>query len=628
MCGILGGWSKDKDFFSDTAIVTALKSISHRGPDDYGYERIDSMGGGEVLLGHTRLSIIDLSSAGHQPMHTADAEFSLVFNGEIYNYKEIRKELELAGHRFITSTDTEVLLISWSVWGPECLKKLIGMFSFVVYNKAKNSLTCVRDGFGIKPFFYRHEKTSFCFGSEIKPVVTLSSIKAKIDWQRSYDYLVQSDYDSDSRTFVDGVKHLMPGHYMVLDLHTGVLSEPYKWWSPSLRQRSDISFSDAADLVRAEFLSSIKLHLRSDVPLGATLSGGLDSSAVVCAMRYVEPDAPIHTFSYVAAGSHLSEQPWAEKVNNYVNAKGNFVSASSKDLVKDIDKLISCQGEPFGSTSLYAQFRVFELAKNSGITVTLDGQGADELLAGYNGYPMQRMRSLLENREFADTFRFAKNWSKWPGRSTKTALMNLGASMLPDNLLNIASALFVRTPTPDWIDMDVLRDAGVVPKSLYNPLDGSHRGRRVVEQLSKSLQVRGLPQLLRHGDRNSMHFSIESRVPFLTNNLAELLLSLPEDYLISSKGETKYVFRAAMRGIVPDEILDRKDKIGFETPEHAWLLEMAPTFRQWLVESEDIPFIKTDELLKSFDAIISGKQPFTWQVWRWINFVRWYRIFN
>lgn len=627
MCGILGGWSKDKGFFSDTTIVTALKSISHRGPDDYGYERIDLTVDGEVLLGHTRLSIIDLSSAGHQPMHTVDGEFSLVFNGEIYNYKEIRKELELAGHRFITSTDTEVLLVSWSVWGPECLKKLIGMFSFVIYNKAKNSLTCVRDGFGIKPFFYRHEKTSFCFGSEIKPVVTLSSVKAKIDWQRSYDYLVQSDYDSDSRTFVDGVKHLMPGHYMELDLHTGALTDPYKWWTPSLRQRSDISFADAADLVREEFLSSIKLHLRSDVPLGATLSGGLDSSAVVCAMRYVEPDAPIHTFSYVAAGSHLSEQAWAEKVNKHVNTKGNFVSASSKDLIKDIDKLISCQGEPFGSTSLYAQFRVFELAKNCGITVTLDGQGADELLAGYNGYPMQRMRSLLENREFADTVRFTKNWSKWPGRSMKTALMNLGASMLPDNLLNIASALFVRTPTPDWIDMDVLRDAGVVPKSLYTPLDGCHRGRRVVEQLSKSLQVRGLPQLLRHGDRNSMHFSIESRVPFLTNNLAELLLSVPEDYLISNNGETKHVFRAAMRGIVPDEILDRKDKIGFETPEHVWLLEMAPTFRQWLVESEDIPFIKTDELLKSFDAVISGKQPFTWQVWRWINFVRWYRLF-
>jgi asparagine synthase (glutamine-hydrolysing) len=288
--------------------------------------------------------------------------------------------------------------------------------------------------------------------------------------------------------------------------------------------------------------------------------------------------------------------------------------------------VVAVQGEPFGSTSIYAQYRVFQLAKENGITVTLDGQGADELLAGYIGYPGQRMLSMFERGQYAAMHRFASGWAGWPGRSYRQAWMYLGRATFPDGLYTAARRAMGRDAQPAWLKPDVLRDAGVVFRENRPVLSPGNKGRRVVEQLAYCLQERGLPHLLRHGDRNAMAFSIESRVPFLTVPMAELLLSLPENYLISDTGETKHVFRAAMRGIVPDAILDRRDKIGFATPERAWFLSIAPIVRQWLQDAGDIAFLNREELLAAFDNVISGRIAFSWQVWRWVNYVRWYRM--
>ena len=625
MCGILGSFFESQ--LTDQQIHSALSKMNNRGPDDRGYERFDISQSSELILGHTRLSIIDLSSGGHQPMNSQDGRFSIVFNGEIYNYKELRQELKDLGHAFLTESDTEVLLMAWQCWGQECLTRLIGMFAFVVYNKQLNTITCVRDAFGIKPFFFADDGSQFLFASDINALLELRKQPKKLCLQRAYDYLVHGVYDNNELTFIDGVKHLMPGCLIEFDLSKPSITKTIKWWTPSIKERADLSFEQAAEKVREQFLENIKLHLRSDVPLGAALSGGIDSSAVVCAMRYLEPKADIHTFSYIAKDSSISEEKWVDFINEHTHAKSYKVVANRDELLRDLDDLIHAQGEPFGSTSIYVQYRVFQSAKQNGVTVTLDGQGADELLAGYSGYPAQRMQSLFEQREFKTLLSFIHQWKSWPGRGSVKAYKYLGVGIAPNNLRLLMKNLFIQSPKPDWLNVEYLLQQGVVLKSeLQNQL-ADNRGRRVVETLANSIQLAGLPQLLRHGDRNSMRFSIESRVPFLTIPTADLLLSLPEEYLISNKGETKSVFRAAMRGIVPDHILDRKDKVAFETPEKSWLLVIAPTLRKWLEDAQDINFIKTKKLLIDFDLIITGKKPFTTQVWRWVNFIRWYKNF-
>src|SRR5690606_28349805 len=368
MCGIAGGWWKEAGQL-EARLAGALEKIRYRGPDDRGYE-LYPMGDSVVALGHTRLSILDLSSAGHQPMLSADKRFSIVFNGEIYNYRELRTELQGLGHCFVSDSDTEVLLAAWMQWGQACLVRLIGMFAFVVLDRQAGTLTCVRDAFGIKPFFYAAQGGGeFYFASEMPALKELLPGKPTLDWQRAYDYLVHGDYDSGTGTFFEGIRHLLPGHLFIVDLKGERVAEPERWWAPRIVERTDLSFASATELVREQFLQNIRLHLRSDVPLGAALSGGIDSSAVVCAMRHVEPDLPIHTFSYIAAGSEMSEEVWVDRINAHVGAVPHKISVGSDELVRDLDSMILAQGEPFGSTSIYAQYRVFQLARESGVTV-------------------------------------------------------------------------------------------------------------------------------------------------------------------------------------------------------------------------------------------------------------------
>lgn len=624
MCGIVGAFWRNRPISAERLLSDALDRLRLRGPDDRGAE-IEPCAGGALAFGHARLSVIDLSSGGHQPMRTADGRLTIIYNGEIYNYRELRAELEMLGHKFRSASDTEVLLAAWENWGEASLLRLDGMFAFAIYDRRTDRLTCARDRFGIKPFFYVAEEGAILFGSTQAALIALRGRAPEANWQRCYDYLVHGDYDSDDKSFVAGVDQLLPAHLIEFDLARCSVARQRKWWTPSIVERHDLSFGAATEAVRNTFLNSVRLQLRSDVPVGAALSGGIDSSAVVCAMRAVEPDMDIDTFSYVAEGTPLNEEHWADMVNTHVGARAHKVTADAQDLLRDLDDMLLAQGEPFGSTSIYAQYRVFQLAREKGVTVTLDGQGADELLAGYSGYPGYRLLSLIERGGPLKAHRFAREWARWPGRSYRLAAMELGRVAMPDDLYAAARKRIGRDFRPDWLDVDALAERGVVFRE-HRPLRSRDaKGRRVVEQLSKSVQERGLPALLRHADRNSMRFSVESRVPFLTGQLAELLLSLPEEYLISSKGETKSVFREAMRGIVPAEILDRRDKIGFATPEQQWLTAIAPQLRTMLsADVAQIPMLRSAPLLASFDAVIAGRQRFSWQLWRWFNFARWY----
>jgi asparagine synthase (glutamine-hydrolysing) len=624
MCGIVGGVRRSGQF-REGLIKAALGKMRHRGPDDTDFYKLDCKSS-NVFLGHARLSILDLSAAGRQPMHSSNGRFCIVFNGEIYNYRELRAELSSLGYDFASNSDTDVLLAAWAHWGTECLLRLTGMFAFAVLDKLNGTLTCVRDAFGIKPLFYSVQAGSFSFASEIGTLLELAPTLRKLNWQRSFDYLVHGDYDSTSETFYEGVHNLASGHWLQIDLATAQCSAPQRWWQPRVKERLGWHFDDAVEQVREQFLQNIRLHLRSDVPLGAALSGGVDSSAVVCAMRHVDPVHTINTFSYIADGSDVNEEGWVDRVNQQVGAVPHKIYIKPADLARDLDSMIRAQGEPFGSTSIYAQYRVFQAARESGIVVTLDGQGADEMLAGYSGYAGQRLRSLLETRELREAWRFWGNWSKWPGRSRALAAMQLVSEVTDGNLHDIFRKIYGRSAAPSWIRFEPLLERGVTFGFPRQRPPTQTKGRRVVDELALSLSQRGLSSLLRHGDRNSMAFSIESRVPFLTGDFANLFLSMPEHFLISRTGETKHVFREAMRGIVPDDVLNRKDKIGFSTNEENLILGVAETAREWLKDDLNLRFLDQRRVLAIFDDVVSRRRPYTSQIWRWINFSRWYKI--
>lgn len=624
MCGIIGGYIPQSSAKPD--FQAGLVKLAHRGPNDRGLECWNSAGG-EVVFGHTRLSIIDLSAAGHQPMYSSCGRYVMVFNGEIYNYRELRQELQLLGQHFVTASDTEVLLASWITWGVTCLARLRGMFAFVVFDKTSRTLTCVRDAFGIKPFFYQHDERGFTFASEVPALLALEGRRPKLNLQRAYDYLVAGNYDDRAETFFGGVRQLLPGHILTFDLDEAVIFENRRWWCPSIVERTDLSFAEASEQLRDMFLANIRLHLRSDAPLGAALSGGLDSSAVVCAMRHVAPDMPIHTFSYVARGSDLDEEHWADLVNNHVGAIPHKVVVGPDELAADLDDMIRAQGEPFCSTSIYAQYRVFKLAHDNGITVTLDGQGADEMLAGYRGYPGPRLHSHVERGEWFELLKFLRAWSQWPGRSMGFGAKALIGQMVPTSLRGLALKMVGRDPTPAWLNARFFEEHGVrFADHDWMKISGDAVGRRLVAALYRSLSGQGLNSLLRHGDRNSMRWSVESRVPFLTTDMAEFLLSLPEDYLISRQGETKHVFRAAMRGIVPDAILNRKDKVGFATPEQVWLKQLGNKVLDWLAVADDLPFLNAPKCRAEVKSIIDGSRPFDFRAWRLVNYCRWVQV--
>jgi asparagine synthase (glutamine-hydrolysing) len=624
MCGIFGLFSKsDSSRYPalDERVNACSRLLRRRGPDD-NYCRRYNLPEAVLYLGHTRLAIIDLSSAGRQPMTTDDGRYTLSFNGEIYNYLELKAELLRTGCAFKSNSDTEVLLQGFSKWGLSCIEKLTGMFAIALYDAHTNRLWLIRDAFGIKPLYYRLDKDWFAFASEISALNSLCPTKPYLNPQMAIGYLLGNPYDQNEATFFQDVLSLQPGHLLELDIsQRSDSARPTRWWWPKIDEDKTINFDEAASIVREEFLSSIKLHLRTDVPFGAALSGGLDSSAIACAIRFLEPDIPIHTFSFVPANSRFSEESWIDLVNQRIGAISHKIYSRDLNLLRDIDELVAAQGEPFGSTSIYAQFSVFRDAKRNGIIVTLDGQGADELFAGYNGYPSRRLSSLLHSKEPIKALNFFKAWLREPGRISSHTLLKIfedisGLSLMTSLRKNpYRNAIRDIGPKISKISSDNRRNNSFT--SDRNPL------RSLVSQLRADLSGGGLQPLLRHGDRNSMHWSIESRVPFLTTQLAQRVLTFPEHYLVTNSGVTKAVFREAMKGIVPDEILNRKDKIGFIAPERDFLSEI--NVKDWLPDSltEQAPFIKIDKLRELVSNDIKNRPRGLSRVWRSINLARW-----
>lgn len=625
MCGLAGKISTRTAGELSHLVERSLDFLEHRGPDDRG-SQIFRSGNWAVALGHTRLSIIDLSDAGHQPMVSEDGRYAIVFNGEIYNYKEIRQELSNRGALVATETDTEVLLSAWVTWGPDVLSRLVGMFAFAVLDTVDQTLTIVRDGFGIKPLFWSLTNNEFSFASEVKAIERVMGQRLSPNNSVVARYLMMGIYDMGPETFFDGVFRVEPGTLLSLNLAQDRLRPVIRtWWQPEVNLSGPTDLGEAAELVREKFLESVSLHLRSDVSLGFALSGGIDSSAIVHAARFLEPDLPIKTFSFISPGAPDNEEPWIDIVNESVGAESFKVSSNPVTLEADLFDLIETPGEPFGDTSIYAQYIVYRLAKESGVTVTLDGQGADEIFAGYSGYVERRLQSLAQEWKFFDAISLLGEWSKWPGRSRSDVIQRLASFYLPDKWVrSMRSALGSRSGgiNLSWLN----RDAKYHFESVYDTNVGE-RGRQLASILRWELTRGGLGSRLRHGDRNSMRWSIESRVPFLTIPLAESALGLSEEFLLSRGGETKHVLRKALRGIVPDRTLDRRDKIGFQTPESAWLVGLgADTITSWLVGLDHLPVVNPVAARFGIRTQLKQGRP-TQEVWRYLNVAVWAEMF-
>ena len=602
----------------------ALNLLKHRGPDARGRLTLN-LDSGCVEFGFQRLAIIDLSPEANQPFVSHDGRFVLVFNGEIYNYIELRETLISKGRTFHTNSDTEVLIAAWLEWGTESLSKFVGMFSFVIFDNLESVLWCARDAYGIKPFYYLNEESSFVFASEIQAVLALSRKSAEMDHDVAFQYVVNGDYDRSRRTFFEGVHQLQPGHFLKIDLRRSkLISEPQRWWHPKVGLNSDLTFSQAAEQLRCKFMESVSLHLRSDVKLATALSGGLDSSAIVCAIRAIHPEVELHTFSFMADDPNINESNFIEVVNKQVGAVSHKVEISPQSFFRDVEDLIRSQGEPFGSTSLYAQYRVYRSASESGFTVVLDGQGADELLAGYHGYPESRVKSLLDSKQYAQIVSFISNWAKLPGRDVKSLLQSSAYSSLPEAIGRIVKSVATNKRIPRFMNGDLGSLSNFT--DVYSEHDWF--GRRLSQRLLKEQSNGALLSLLRHADRNSMRWSIESRVPFLNPELSELLLSFPEKFLLSDVGETKSVFKESMRGIVDQRILDRKDKIGFASPQMKWVtrdLLNEDSVRDGL---SSIEFFDP-KLVQNYlgQSNIGGTKDMN-QKWRIYNLIKWRQVFN
>jgi asparagine synthase (glutamine-hydrolysing) len=630
MCGLFGIVEAPPGLLDAALVGKLLSLLHHRGPDDRGWLSLDRSGvrtgsdpadlAGDVVLLHTRLSILDLSQAGHQPMSTPDGRFHLSFNGEIYNYVELKSELEVLGHEFVSGSDTEVLLAAWAQWGTAALKRLVGMFAFALVDTERRMLVLARDHFGIKPLYFAPLPGRLAFASEIHPLLELPGVGRRADPQRVYDYLRFDRADDEEQTIFAAIRQLQPGHYAEIPLDAPDRMVVRQYWELEPQPVDGLSLDEAGARLRELFLDNVRLHLRSDVPVGVAFSGGVDSSANVTAMRFLSgPGLDLHTFSYVADDPAVSEEQWMKLVAREAGVVAHTVGASPQELCEDLDRLITVQGEPFGGTSIYAQYRVFRLAQEAGIKVMLDGQGADELFAGYRYYLPDRVAGLVTSGRFATAYRLVSALSTLPTANPKEVALSSVRSVVPFASRTFVRNLAGRPLVPNWLNRDWLERHEVVVADPFRDVRGNLRAHRISS-------VRGnLRSLLRYEDRNSMASSIESRVPFLTPALAEFAAGMPDEYLIAPDGTGKLVLKQSLRGLVPDPILDRRDKIGFATPEASWLR----TLDSWVAGVFDSDAarasgpLRVDVARRTWLEMRDGRRPFDPMAWRWLNLIRW-----
>jgi asparagine synthase (glutamine-hydrolysing) len=630
MCGIAGLSSPIADDLRPIGAMTA--ALRHRGPDDEGYVFADSrsgrawpfagrdtvegiahpeLGGAvpdgvDVVLGHRRLSIIDLSPAGHGPMASADGTLWITYNGEIFNYVELRDELAARGHSFRTSSDTEVLLAAYAEWGPAGLDRLNGMWAFALFDARRRVLFAARDRFGVKPFHYAWNGRTLAFASEIEALRAAGQGGAAAD-ARVAEFLLGGALDAGEDTCVAGIRRLPGGHHLTLDLTTRALTVarwytlPEEGGAPARPERLREVLEDA-----------VRIRLRSDVPVGTCLSGGLDSSSIVALTARLRegPGDGRRAFSVVYPEAGLDESHFVDLVVRATGVEGHRVTPTADELAAELATLVQRQGEPFAGAGVYSQWRVMRLARETGVTVLLDGQGADEVLAGYLYHFGPFLAGVARRKGWAEAAREVGRAASATGgpASRLAALAAYHALPLPAAVRAWGASRAATHPA--------LRPGDLVPEAARAATAGGRHRRRATlgDELRANILETSLPALLRYEDRNSMAFSVEARTPFLDYRLVEEVRSWRAEDLIHD-GWTKAPLRQAMCGILPEEVRLRRDKLGFATPERRWLAGLAPRIREWLGPGSRVGRLVREDVLARWraDADLAGR-PGLWRV--------------
>jgi asparagine synthase (glutamine-hydrolysing) len=665
MCGIAGIVSYNADFKIKESIIPMLNEIKHRGPDDEGCVFISETNttttfgkdtpsevrnsslpyspsidinsfseSSNIVLGHRRLSILDLSEHAHQPLCNETENYWIVFNGEIYNYKKIRTELIEKGHQFTSNSDTEVVLKAFIEWGKDCLIKFNGMWSFVIYNKTTKKLFGARDRFGVKPFYFINNKTQFSFCSEIKGLLKIEGFEREINPNAVYDFLVSSKLEIDDETFFKNIFELKPAHQFELDTETGNLIIDKYYTLPYNKKWESINSEELPNVIadiKKKVINAVDIRLNADVKTGSCLSGGIDSSAIVTSINQLLKEKEINpigneqeVFTASYPNTAIDESKWAQIVVDKTKTNWNQTFPDAKSIEQQLTDLVYAQDIPFGSSTSFSQFKVMELIYNKGVKVSIDGQGADELFAGYpnhyassiiNGIQSFSFSSVLKNLKAKDgTFSNHSQILKLP-------LQSLYIKCFPNSYFR---KLKTKQPELAFIN-PLLLSNNKNRLSLINDKFKANLNQLLHYQFTDC----GLKQLLRTADRSSMHFSVETRMPFVDDNeLVETVFSISGKSKIKN-GKSKFLLREAMKDLLPQEIYNRTDKLGFSTPEKQWFAALKPFFKSILAEQKSDEFVDWENLNKNFDVIYDNAlNTNISRLWRFIIFALWRKVYN
>lgn len=573
MCGIAGilnfriNNNEENSSLLKKRVQLMNNTLEHRGPDGEGIWINEE---GSVALGHRRLSIIDLTNAGYQPMHFSNYKednsprYTIVHNGEIYNYIELKEELSKHGYTFKTQTDTEVIIAAYDYWKDLCVDYFDGMFAFAIWDSKEKELFAARDRFGEKPFFYYFDEKEFLFASEMK-ALWAAGIERIPNQKMLFNFITIGYTDNPSKpgeTFFENIHKLPPATCLKYSVLKNELALEKYWDIDPEKQDKHITESDALEKFNQLLTTSVKRRLRSDVAIGTSLSGGLDSSSII-AIANGFTKSPLTAFTAEFPQFEKDELIYAKQVAEQFKLQHFITAISGDDLVNDWQKLCYHQEAPFGSASVYAQYKVYELAKQQGIKVLLDGQGADETLAGYHKYYKWYWQELFRNRKLRRSKEIKA--AKELGVTERFDFKNVIASYFPDFATIVLENRYL---------LNAIKHEDLTKEFVQQQSKEAYYALPERFTLNNALHfntcVHGLEELLKYADRNAMAHGREVRLPFLSHELVEFIFGLPAHFKIRN-GWTKWILRETMKNSLPESIVWRKDKVGFEPPQKKWM---------------------------------------------------------
>ncbi len=658
MCGIAGVLDFSGQGVNLDRIERMTRLLSHRGPDDQGLAFFDITGkcawqGKELVadlprpdlaLGHRRLSIIDLTDMGHQPMACHKQQLWITYNGEIYNYIELRQQLMDLGHQFKTHCDTEVILKAYLQWGRECVTRFNGMWAFAIWDCQHQKLFCSRDRFGIKPFYFCKSEKQFSFASEIKSVLaSLDSSQHNINQPYMTRFILDGLLNDSDQTMFEDIFQLLPAH--CLEVENGKINLWRYWQLPPEKiqhaNQCDTDYQQAVEQFRDLLTDAVKLRFRADVPVGTNLSGGLDSSTVV-SLATKALESKISTFTVEYDEREFSEGHFARTLTQHCQTDAHFITPSPDQYIEFIEKFSWYHDEPCVGSGMFSQWHVMQLASQH-VKVVLDGQGADELLGGYTHYHDHYLSTLLVRslntdsnetwKRFVEDFKLiAQHHEQSSSKEGLRFIKHLADHKLPGDILSAIKPfyrLLKQTVTQnkmlDVVDRAILSHVGSL-KTKRSEQFQDDLNNILYDDLTRD----NLPMLLQNGDRISMAFSIESRLPFLDYRLVEFCNGLPYDFKMKG-ATTKRILRDVMCGYLPEQIINRTDKKGFPTPFAVWLKGPLKEYAMDTFNSQSFTsrgIFKKVEIKKIVQQHEKGLMDHSWLIWRMLNFETWMKLYQ